>query len=264
MNFIRFVAGLEPVTTCDPELSERAQWGSLIMGVNKSIGHSLPKPTSLDASAYLLGSMGLAQGNLALFRGKRASIREVLDEQMFAAGANSIHAGHRRWLLNPAMEKVGVGLIQPECEIATYAVVIANDASKRHFTTPMFIAWPSPGPFPFELYRQEMPWTISLNPKEFKISATTRLQVKITDAASGRIWSAHHSEKAARAETTFSYHVNRQGFGWQDCLILLPPKNFVARPNEEFVVSISGLKKPNGSEENLQYSTKFVRVSGTL
>lgn len=127
LNFLRAVAGLEPV-----ELSriyaERCQRGAVLLAAVDYADHNAPQPADMDDGFYESAHLATASSNLARFNWMRPTIlRDGVEYFARDDGdANLPALGHRRWLLNPAMSATGFGLANSESGMS-YAVMYAHD-----------------------------------------------------------------------------------------------------------------------------------------
>ncbi|MCP4873045.1 MAG: CAP domain-containing protein [Proteobacteria bacterium] len=132
VNFYRELAGLDPVTS-DTLLDAYCQDCALAMHANGDLNHSPPSNWDCltDEGASAAGSSNLAW-NQAL---------SAIDAYMVDFG-NASTMGHRRWLLSPSLETVGIGSTsQNSC---MWVVHFADSAGVP------WVAWPPPGEFPIE------------------------------------------------------------------------------------------------------------------
>lgn len=103
VNQVRFVAGLDEVTF-DEHYRELAQAAALVNAANNEMTHYPKQPADMDDTLYALGAEGARSSNLG---GRTSPAAEVFKGWMHDTDShNIIHLGHRRWVLNPTMEKL--------------------------------------------------------------------------------------------------------------------------------------------------------------
>ena len=102
-SWYRMMAGLGPVGE-NASATNSAQKAALIMAANNTLNH-YPQPgwdCYSSAGAISAGESNLAYstGDLGLFG---------IDLYMQDSGSNNLSVGHRRWMLHPQLNKIGVG-----------------------------------------------------------------------------------------------------------------------------------------------------------
>jgi hypothetical protein len=146
VNDYRWMAGLPGGVTLDPTENGEAQQAALMMAANDELSHS-PTPDWLDYSTA--GAVGAANSDLDLGISGVAAI----DEYMTDPGSGNTFVGHRRWVLYPPTQTMGVGDIPAESN-ALYVV--------QPQTTPVpsvtAVAWPPAGFVPAPLVPQR--WSL--------------------------------------------------------------------------------------------------------
>lgn len=165
-NAYRFLAGLEPVSN-DPALESQAQVCALMMHANRALSHYPPQEW---ACWDPVGAGAASSSNIATAPGVFA-----VDLYIFDRGANNqATLGHRRWLLAPSLETVGVGSTDRySCMWVVHS--FWSDASS-------FTAWPPPGPVPADVVTgvgagdlDSIGWSIQSN--SIPLSASNEVQV---------------------------------------------------------------------------------------
>jgi Cysteine-rich secretory protein family len=134
INMYRFIAGLPPVMH-EPGRDLRAQLCALMMDANDQLSHAPPSSWTCYTPN---GAMGAGQSNIASAPGVQA-----VDMYMNDFG-NDTTIGHRRWLLSNSLGPIGLG----STSSASCALVIGGNG---HAGKP-WLAWPPPGPVPFEAF----------------------------------------------------------------------------------------------------------------
>ena len=106
LNFARYLAYLDPVDL-DSTLTEQAQYAAVLTAANNKLEHVNPiHPQNMSNDFYNLGKKSTSSSNLS--GGKLLeSIQDCINETYNLSGIDNI--GHREWLLNPTITKIGFG-----------------------------------------------------------------------------------------------------------------------------------------------------------
>lgn len=145
INWFRSMAGLRNVAE-DPQQSVIAQQASLMMEAQNQLSHS----PGTNWNCYSAGGAQAAQtSNLTLgINGVRGVLGQIEDP-----GASNVAVGHRRWLLFPELETVGIGNTS-----RASTVRVINDFGPRS-TESSWIAWPPAGFVPDDVVFER--WSVS-------------------------------------------------------------------------------------------------------
>jgi hypothetical protein len=133
INAYRWMAGLAGGVTLDPTEDAEDQQAALMIAANNQLSHD-PPSTWIDYTTEGADAAGVS--NLAL----GASGTGAIDLYMIDPGSNNTFAGHRRWLLYPQTQTMGVGDI-PDQSNAVY-VIQSQSTPVPAVTT---VAWPPAG-----------------------------------------------------------------------------------------------------------------------
>ncbi|UJR80819.1 CAP domain-containing protein [Sandaracinus amylolyticus] len=162
VNLFRWMVGLAPVTD-DPAQHANDQACAVLMTRNGQLDHAPPMSWTCWSMA---GANGAGSSNLALGVG---SPGDAIDLYMDDSGVPSL--GHRRWVLNGPLGRVGVGFAgNAQC----LGVFDGSGSSTRAWTS-----WPSPGPIPREALRGD--WSFHSNSISMR-AASVRV-VRVSDGA---------------------------------------------------------------------------------
>ena len=134
VNLQRFLAQL-PEVVSDPARDQKAQQCALMMNANRQLSHMPPSNWSCYTDG---GAEAAAMSNLASARGVEAVELYMVDAEDPTA------LGHRRWLLSLSLGPVGLG------STFEYSCLWVGGGSGT--ATRSWVAWPPPGPFPFEAF----------------------------------------------------------------------------------------------------------------
>ncbi|WP_354520587.1 CAP domain-containing protein [Paenibacillus sp. OAE614] len=111
-NFYRFIAGLPSDLTLDDELNNKAQFGAILLAATGKLNHYPSQPADMPEETYKRGKDSTSSSNLfETFNSNenilRKSVRAYMDDSDLS---NIDRLGHRRWILNPGLQKIGFGL----------------------------------------------------------------------------------------------------------------------------------------------------------
>ncbi len=160
LNFIRALAGLPPVSydSGDDEIVQKA---SLMFAANVEIDHTPPESWHCYSDE---GADGAGQSNIAVGSGS------VLPEDFITLWADDKgvpNLGHRRWLLDPFLPDVALGLVEGTPQTGDFSqatgsairVISGQDADISEISLP-FVAYPR-GEFPTRLLSKN--WFMSFS-----------------------------------------------------------------------------------------------------
>lgn len=160
LDYFRKAVGLNNVISESSTKSEKAQHAALMMKSNGTLDHFPPDTWSCYTSE---GNEGAA--NSLLTQTKNA---EAIDSYMRDAGEANGPVGHRRWLLWPRLQEIGVGNTN-----TTNAIWVLGNAGSTPTDAPEFIAWPPKGYTPKQLVYER--WSFSIAGADF---SETTISVK--------------------------------------------------------------------------------------
>ncbi|MBL8913385.1 MAG: CAP domain-containing protein [Archangium sp.] len=154
LNFFRWLAGLGPVGD-DANGNQTGQACALVSAWNPA-GPQAHFPQSSATCYTQAGASGAGSSNIAW--GARDAV-DAIDLWMIDFG-NETTFGHRRWLLNPPLNPVGIGHYRGGNNYGS-ASCISVFGSSGSGPTPPFVAFPPPGFSPTSLTQWH--WTIHGN-----------------------------------------------------------------------------------------------------
>lgn len=185
INWHRAMAGVPASVQLDPGFNAKAQQAALLMSANGQLSHTPPDTwTCFTATA----SEAAGKSNLGL--GRQGADAMSLG-YMHDAGANNRSVGHRRWLLYPQTQLMGVGDAgtgaSPGGAPLANALWVqdANIRSTRPAVRDDFVAWPPKGYIPHTAVYPR--WSLSYPDADFSaatvemtengVPISTRLEV---------------------------------------------------------------------------------------
>ena len=156
LTYFRKAVGLNNTLEENAVKSEKAQKAALMMYANGALDHFPPE----SWKCYSTEGKQAASSSL-LTQYKNA---EAIDSYMRDYGENNGPVGHRRWLLWPKLQEIGIGNTN-----ATNAIWVLGNAGTPPADAPEFISWPPKGYSPKHLAYER--WSFSIASVDF--SATT-------------------------------------------------------------------------------------------
>lgn len=263
INMIRKTAGLGEVTL-DDMYNEYAQNGAMVMkgtegtivnGVDYGgLTHYPPKTDNITDDQFKLGSTGTRKGNIG--RGHTSLTDTILNGYMYDGDPGNILAmGHRRWILNPTMSKVGFG------QVEEYNCMYAHDNGNAKERIENFVTWPATN-MPIELMsyntggditeiKSGMPWTCQLG-NNYKIVPSKDLTITVTYP------DGHEYKVPSKA-----IFCNNQNYGYTNGCITFRADDFNGSSKDftsfgnNYTVKIDGVLDKNGKETSIEYDVNF-------
>jgi len=257
LNFLRALAGLPAVEYSDIYAMYSQHAAVLLSGLGYA-SHNPPQPEDMSGDFYHTAYTGASRGNIAVFGWSddnllRKGILYLLRDE---GEANLPILGHRRWALSPCMGKTGFGFaIGANRE--SYAVMYAvDDSAVCEWSS---IAWPAAGAFPAELLSADTPWSLSLNPEDYDLSASSPA-LTLTESSSGAEYRFDFSGYGESGYSTVSF----EEYGSGPCLIFRPRLErygiHAYEQNQTWRVEITGLVSPDGSCADLSYTVDMIAL----
>lgn len=217
-NLYRWLAGLPPVTSAD-ELREQEQACAVVLA---ALGYLTHHPSS-DAPCYSdAAAAGAGSSNLAVGAGLAGSV------DLYIADHGVASLGHRRWVLNPSMQKTAFGAKNGfSC---MYAFSWGGGG-----TDLAYVAWPPPGYVPLEAARGRF----SLTLLTLGVTEETRVFIAIDDGSFEEV----------------SFDVLPYGYGQGTTLAFDPPAPGTSLFSDERDVRVRITGTPQG---DFEHTTLFV------
>lgn len=159
VNYFRAMVGLVGEVEFDPALHPKCQAAALMMSANNALAHN-PPPTWKCYSAD--GVEAATYGNLAL----GIAGPDAVDLYMDDPGDENYFVGHRRWVLYPALWRMGVGDVTPRANYPPAAVLWVIFPPGARPPLPEWVAWPPHGYVPRQVVYPR--WSFSYPKADFR------------------------------------------------------------------------------------------------
>jgi len=161
IKYFRAMAGVPANITLSDDFNRAAQAAAFMMSVNHQLSHT---PSSAWICYSAAGVLGAGRSNLSL--GNLGW--DAITSQMKDSGAHNYFVGHRRWILYPQTQTMGIGNIPASPEFpATNALWVFDTHiwESRPPTREAFVAWPPPGYVPYQVVFPR--WSLSYAGADF-------------------------------------------------------------------------------------------------
>ena len=265
LNFFRYISGLPDDITLDDQLNELAAHGAVLLAASNDFAHEPVQPPDMPTSFYEKGLGSTTSSNLYFSYGYDehillASIKAYMED----SDTNNLRVlGHRRWILNPALKKTGMGLAESPAESGgfnSYAVLQIFDKSRQEKVNYRYIPYPARGAFPVELMQARTAWSVILNPNIYANPELSRVRVTLTRERDNRTWT-FGGQRYPVTQTARYFNVNTDLYGDGPAIIFRPENVEEYLPGDVFKVRITGLKSAGGQDETISYTVQFVSAS---
>ncbi len=268
VNFIRYAAGLPAVTAPEKD-NLAAQYGAMLLAASNTLSHTPSCPADMPRPVYQTGLQALSQSNISYlqFSTGTSGARDKLERTMplsiqgymNAQGrSNRAHVAHRRWILNPNLTTIGIGCADANAGSEYQVLKILDATSGASCPDYQFIAWPASGVFPSQAINPKNPWSITLNPKQFKIPSRRDLTITIT-REDGKCWTLNGKSSSDSGREEFLL-VNTERYGVPNCIIFAFAAGQADKLSGSYHVTVSGLTTTGGAAAILDYTTTFAEI----
>lgn len=227
----------------DSELNRYAEAGAQLCEKIGRLDHTPANP-GLPEEVYKVGYKGTSSSNL--HQGGK-DLAFSIDSYMNDSDPSNIdRVGHRRWCINPAMQRTGLG------RSGRFMAMWSFDKSRANVPDYDFIAYPSPGFMPVEYFKATYAWNVSLNPKKFAKPAPS-VKCNIYEEID------QHLNKSGGPLSLNYSNVSMYGAGIPYCLIFRPDSLDLS-DGKRYWIEIEGLQYLDGKPANVRYMVIFVNL----
>ena len=258
LNFIRWLAGVDPVTNSGI-YNYQCQHGAALLSALNYVDHNAPQPSDMDQNFYDSAHLATTSSNIARFNWMRSSIvREGIAYFVRDDGDSNLETlGHRRWALNPVMAATGFGLANAS-DGMSYVLMYAHDLGNPDADWDR-VCWPSEGAFPAELMHDHLAWSVVLNPERYDLGASP-VTVRLTEANCGLSFAFRPAEGTGDGFCC----LNLEPYGAGGAIIFRPDFSRVDfadyQQNQHWTVRIDHLITGAGEETSLEYDVEMMSL----
>jgi hypothetical protein len=250
VNLVRYIAGVPDDIELDAEYTDLCQHGAVLLTAVDQLTHTPSKPANMEQAFFDKGYKGTSSSNLAYDSQSNLPARSVFLYMDDSDAGNIDRLGHRRWVLNPSMKKTGFGVAATK-----YGAMYSFDKSRSNVYYD-YVAWPSPGVFPTNLFSNNHAWHISVNTQMYGTPDINKIGVTLKHTNSGKVWTFSNSTPSSTATRSTYFNVNKGGYGISNAIIFRPAleSSFQYQKGDVFQVTVSGLDK------DLSYTVKMFAI----
>ncbi|WP_027085984.1 S-layer homology domain-containing protein [Cohnella panacarvi] len=261
INFYRFISGLPYDVTAAAELNKQAQHGAVLLAATGQFTH-YPKPSSdMPQDFYEQGYAATTSSNIYSSYGYDDHIvARSIDAYMEDSDVGNLNrVGHRRWILNPPLQRVGLGQAEGN-DGTSYSALKVFDSSRSASTPFHYVAYPAEGLFPIEVFKGTYAWSVSINPDEYAEPSLKNVKISLKRVADNKTWTLTSANNQATVGGAYM-NVENSGYGSGPAIIFRPNGITAYTAGDKFEVTITGLKSTLGASQTIHYAVEFMSAA---
>jgi hypothetical protein len=241
----RYLCGVPYETlSSDAHDATLANHASLICSKLNLLTHTPARPAGMADAEWELCRIGAAECNLYMGQVDPAA---CVDGWMDDSDPSNIdRVGHRRWCLNPSMQRTGFG------SAGNFAAMYAFDRSLKEVPDWDFVAFPPRGYMPSTFFGNRHAWSVCPNPAKYTLASAGDLKVTIQPV------NPKFDPAGPPLKLDF-FKVDTKNFGTGPAIIFRPA-NFSAAQEAIYAVEIKGLKSSDSGKDSIRYFTHFISL----
>ena len=244
VNFIRYLAGLPDDISLDESYIQYTQHGAVLLAAIDQLTHSPYQPADMPDDYFETAYKGPSRSNCGW---GHYNILNSIQSYMDDSDASNIdRVGHRRWLLNTSMQKIGFGYYKK------YTDTYVFDFSREEAIEFDYICWPAKNYMPLEFMNTGLAWSVNLG-NAYDIPILDNVRVTLVRRSDGKSWEFSKNDHFEGAENYFN--IDNSGYGLGKCIIFRPDIEKYLE-NDVFDVQITGIFKNNAAEK-INYSVQM-------
>lgn len=222
-----------------------AQAGAEIMSRINEMTH-FPKNPGMPEADFKFAYDGTSHSNIHNMTPRGESIPGAMKDWVGDSDERNIdRVGHRCWCLNPSMASTGFGLK------GNFAAMWSFDQSRADIPDYDYVAFPPRGEMPTETLRQEDAWSVSLNPKKYRMPDEKTVKVSLWPAKF--LTRQALFEKGSEPLKLDHFNVSLARIGIANCIIFRSAAAPV-KPDTAYWVEIKGLQDSDGKPATIEYA----------
>ncbi|MCD9020590.1 S-layer homology domain-containing protein [Cohnella silvisoli] len=259
VNFYRFLSGLPDDVASTAALNLQAQYGSVLLAsFGRLSHHPSPQPADMPKDFYDKGYKSTSQANIYSSYGFDDHIAaRSIDAYMEDSDTDNLDlVGHRRWILNPPLKNVGIGLAVG-VEDWKYSALQVFDKSRTEKIDYEYIAYPAQGAFPIEVFKSGYAWSVSINPEKYAKPALKQVNVSVKRIRDNKTWNLSSKNNQVTEKGAY-FNVDNNYYGTGPAIIFRPDGVDEYRAGDRFEVTVSGLKSMGGTDKTISYTVDFM------
>jgi uncharacterized protein YkwD len=258
VNFYRFISGLPADITTTDQLNQRAQYGAVLLASEGQFSHTPDQPSDMSKDFYDRGYASTSSANIyASFGYNDHIVAHSIDAYMEDSDVDNLRVvGHRRWILNPPLKVVGIGLAESD-DNWMYSALQVFDKSRTEQIGYHYISYPSAGLFPIEVFKPNYAWSVSLNKNEYAAPTLKQVSVSLKRLRDNKTWTLTDKNNIVAKAGNYM-NVENRSFGTGSVVIFRPGSIDEYRAGDRFEVTLNGLKGIDGSSKTISYAVEFM------
>jgi major membrane immunogen (membrane-anchored lipoprotein) len=223
--------------TLDPEHIRHCVAASKICEKIGRLDHMPPNPGWPEAD-YQFAFEATTHSNLAK---NTANLSKSVDEWMDDSDPPNIdRVGHRRWCLNPVMDKIGLG------KSGKYSAMWAWAKPPEYSDDFDYVTWPAKGLMPTEFFGPKIAWSVSFNPQKYSF---------VPSAIKVKVFELEKNLEKGKAIRLSNFNADTANAAIPNCVIFLPV-GVDLTPGKRYMVEIDGV-----GEATVRYFVEFMRLN---
>jgi len=251
-KFVRYLAGLSENIVYTGELNDLGQHGAVILAKLGQLTHTPSKPSDMDQAFYKRAYESTTSANIHMSTANSSTLQEAVISFCDDSDEGNIdRLGHRRWMLNPKLGKIGFGYATSAA--GSFIPIQVFDQSNTEKIDLDYVLWPNKGYFPSSFFTTTQAWSVSLNPNSYNLSRCNPT-VKLTCLSNGKEWKFSVSDKDRKGKY---FNIEKSNFGMHYCIIFRPDGISSFALNKRFKVEIGGLVDKSGKTQQIEYEVEF-------
>ena len=252
LNFCRFVAGLEELSYTH-ENSDAMQNAALLYSHQVFFGDEY-KPENMAEELYN-PAQSILNSSLKSFGFD--NLDQTVHGFINSRGGNMHTLKPRTTLLSPSASTISFGFYE------TYATAYVTSTEEK--TDYDYIAWPSAEYFPTMFVKDDLPWSITLNPEKYQTPDLKNITIRIENTKTNTIIEL-------KADREYSYYTDGSVYmgvdGDTNTIIFKPDskdiKNWFNSPEFNVRITVFGIYTTEGVETSAEYLVRFFDMRETL
>ena len=238
LNTFRYSMGLDPVEE-DKELSKKAQAGAFLNYANKEISHNPKTPEGFSDEDQIVkdGKLANSESNLAQGYSIYDAVSGYMDDE---DPDNNNVLGHRKWLMNPFLKRIGIG------QVENFNNIYVADDSAMSFNNDNIVTYPTKVNFT-EFINPITPFSVNLG-RDYKIENIDNVKVVVTDK--------NGNTKTYTKDNGLFYSKDSHG----NSTALIFGNELSKEKGSEYNIKVIGLKA-NEKDLPIEYTSKFISVN---
>jgi len=251
-KFVRYLADLSENIVYTDELNDIGQHGAVILAAIGQLTHTPSKPADMPEAFYKKAYNSTKTANIHMNTAKTASLQDAVRGFCDDSDEGNIdRLGHRRWMLNPKLGKVGFGYASSSA--GNFIPIQIFDKSNTEKIDADYVLWPNKGYFPSGFFATTQAWSVSLNQSSYDLNKC-KPTVKLTSLTSGREWKFSASDNDKKGKY---FNIEKSGFGMPYCIIFRPDGISSLDTDKRFKVEIGGLVDKSDKPRKIEYEVEF-------